>query len=660
MDEQEIQQTIQTAMREIADLGTVSEETSEKMKGIPVELKRAMQDVSRSLGNLGGEIAKGEAGFKTMDFAVDALTGTLGGLAAMIPVVGDGLKKITEVAGAGFKMLNDRLMTSVTTFQQVAKTGAIGAEGLTAFAKSAIGSNLTLQQFQKVVTDNSNTLANFRGLTSTGANAFAEIIGELTGDSSTGRGLRSLGFSAEDLATGAGSLLELATRTGMSQRMSNIQLAQASAEYLKELDALAKLSGEEVDAIAARNLAMLNETRFRARLEQLGPETSRSIQNFTNQLSRFEGGEVIGRAVRDLFATGGVPISDESRALVQATGGGVTRIIQGLESGAITVGQANAQLQNQIKQSLPFIQSQARFLGDSNFLTQQTVGLTEIANANLGKNGELLVEANRQQTAQIEGQDKLTTSAVEAQKAFELMNREIEKVTINFLPDFASMLEMSAKGFLKAVRVAAGAFGINEDPIFDTMSTAEAPAPPTEREQRQIDFQKKQITSSLEQRNIPVTDENIKIFKMFGTQRGAELIGDSPSRTLEEGGFFGLGADAAVRRLVERQTGVELPSDATVQDALNAVRKAQIPGFQMGGVVAGPKTGYTTMLHGTEAVIPMDTGQTSIPVELKGMNNSMSQQMGIMKQQLDRLDSMVHMLGRSNRAQQDMLQSSYS
>ena len=80
----------------------------------------------------------------------------------------------------------------------------------------------------------------------------------------------------------------------------------------------------------------------------------------------------------------------------------------------------------------------------------------------------------------------------------------------------------------------------------------------------------------------------------------------------------------------------------------------------MGGVVAGPKTGYTTMLHGTEAVIPMDTGQTSIPVELKGMNNSMSQQMGIMKQQLDRLDSMVHMLGRSNRAQQDMLQSSYS
>tara|TARA_B100001057_G_scaffold140260_1_gene139927 strand:+ start:8058 stop:10025 length:1968 start_codon:yes stop_codon:yes gene_type:complete len=655
MDEQEIEQTIRTAMQEIADLGTVSKDTADKLDDIPVQLKRAMQDVSRSLGGLGNEIARGEAGFKTMDFAIDAVTGSLGGLASMIPVVGKGLQKIAETAGTGFKLLNERLMTSVTTFQQVAKTGAIGSGGLEQFTKAAIGSNLSLSQFQKVVTDNSNTLANFRGLTSTGANAFSEIIGELT-QGGTGRDLRALGFSAEDLGEAAGSLLTLATRTGMSQRMSNTQLAQASADYAKELDALAKLSGEEVDTIAARNNAMLNETRFRARLEQLGPETSRSIQNFTNQLSRFEGGEVIGRAVRDLFATGGVPISDESRALVQATGGGVTRIIQGLESGALTVGQANAQLQDQIQQSLPFIQSQARFLGDSNFLTQQTVGLSEIANANLGRNGELLAEANRQQELQLSGADKLTTSAVESQRAFEALNREIDMVTINFLPAFAGILETSAKGILKAVRAATGALGIDEADIFTTMDTTE---PMSAVEQDRVEKQKQNLSSFLERKGIEATPENIKILKMFGAYQGSQMIQD-PGRELGGTNILGFGPDAGLRRIVERQTGTELPADATVQDALNTVSKAQIPGFQAGGVVAGPKTGYTTMLHGTEAVIPMDTGQTSIPVELKGMNNSMSQQMGIMKQQLDRLDSMVQMLGRSNRAQQDMLQSSYS
>ena len=658
MDEQEIEQTIRTAMREIADLGTVSKDTANKIDDIPVEIKRMLQDVSNSLGNFGGEIAKGEAGFKTMDFAVDTVTGTLGGLAAMIPVVGEGLKKIAETAGNGFKLLNSRLMTSVTTFQEVAKTGAIGAGGLTTFAQAAIGSNLSLQQFQKIVTDNSNTLANFRGLTSTGANDFSAIIGELT-QGGTGRDLRALGFSAEDLGEAAGSLLELATRTGMSQRMSNMQLAQASAQYAKELDELAKLSGEEVDTIAARNLAMLNETRFRARLEELGPETSRSIQNFTNQLSRFEGGEVIGRAVRDLFATGGVPISDESRALVQATGGGVVNIIKGLESGALTIGQANAQLQDQIQQSLPFIQQQAKFLGDSNFLTEQFVGLVEIANAELGLNGELQAKARAEQTKQLSATDKLTSAAVESQRAFEAMNREIDMLTFNFLPGFAGILESSAKGILKAVRVATGALGIDEADIFETMDTAEAPEPLTPREQERIDRQKASMTSFLEQRGIEATPENLKTLRMFGSYRGSEMLED-PTRTLGGTNMFGVGPDAGLRRIVKKETGIELPDNATVQDALNAVSKAQIPGFQMGGVVAGPKTGYTTMLHGTEAVIPMDTGQTSIPVELKGMNNSMSQQMGIMKQQLDRLDSMVHMLGRSNRAQQDMLQSSYS
>lgn len=655
MDEQEIEQTIRTAMQEIADLGTVSKDTADKLDDIPVKLKRTLQDVSNSLGGLGSEIAKGEAGFKTMDFAIDAVTGSLGGLASMLPIVGKGLQKIAETAGSGFKLLNSRLMTSVTTFQQVAKTGAIGAGGLEQFTKAAIGSNLSLSQFQKVVTDNSNTLANFRGLTSTGANAFSEIIGELT-QGGTGRDLRALGFSAEDLGEAAGSLLTLATRTGMSQRMSNMQLAQASADYVKELDELAKLSGEEVDVLAARNNAMLSETRFRARLEEIGLEQAEGIRQFTGQLGRFEGGEVVGRAVRDLFATGGVATSNEAKALVQATGGSVINIVKGLETGALTVGEANAQLKNAISGNIDFIRSNAKLIGDENFLTEQYVVLQDIANARLGESGELQAEANRQQIAQLTAADKLATSAVESQRAFEALNREIDMVTINFLPAFAGILETSAKGILKAVRGATGALGLDEGDFFQTMDTTE---PMSAVEQDRVEKKKQSLTTFLERKGIEATPENIKILQMFGAYRGSEMIQD-PGRELGGTNMLGFGPDAGLRRIVERQTGTELPADATVQDALDTVSKAQIPGFQSGGVVAGPKTGYTTMLHGTEAVIPMDTGQTSIPVELKGMNNSMSQQMGIMKQQLDRLDSMVQMLGRSNRAQQDMLQSSYS
>tara|TARA_R110001592_G_scaffold255696_1_gene519467 strand:+ start:892 stop:4428 length:3537 start_codon:yes stop_codon:yes gene_type:complete len=45
-----------------------------------------------------------------------------------------------------------------------------------------------------------------------------------------------------------------------------------------------------------------------------------------------------------------------------------------------------------------------------------------------------------------------------------------------------------------------------------------------------------------------------------------------------------------------------------------------IPSLAGGGVVSGPNAGYNSILHGTEAVIPLGQGQDSIPVDLKGTN----------------------------------------
>ena len=43
-----------------------------------------------------------------------------------------------------------------------------------------------------------------------------------------------------------------------------------------------------------------------------------------------------------------------------------------------------------------------------------------------------------------------------------------------------------------------------------------------------------------------------------------------------------------------------------------------IPSLAGGGVVSGPNAGYNSILHGTEAVIPLGQGQDSIPVDIKG------------------------------------------
>ena len=77
-------------------------------------------------------------------------------------------------------------------------------------------------------------------------------------------------------------------------------------------------------------------------------------------------------------------------------------------------------------------------------------------------------------------------------------------------------------------------------------------------------------------------------------------------------------------------------------------------GFEMGGVVSGPKTGYLAQLHGTEAIVPLPDGD-SIPVEVQpgtsttapataGMDNR--EQLEIMQTQVSRLDEMIRLMGR--------------
>ena len=66
-------------------------------------------------------------------------------------------------------------------------------------------------------------------------------------------------------------------------------------------------------------------------------------------------------------------------------------------------------------------------------------------------------------------------------------------------------------------------------------------------------------------------------------------------------------------------------------------------GYQYGGIASGPTSGYQTMLHGTEAVIPLPNGKT-IPVEMPGFTASLSDQTGLMTQQLGKLDELLRVM----------------
>jgi muramidase (phage lysozyme) len=67
----------------------------------------------------------------------------------------------------------------------------------------------------------------------------------------------------------------------------------------------------------------------------------------------------------------------------------------------------------------------------------------------------------------------------------------------------------------------------------------------------------------------------------------------------------------------------------------------QVMGMQFanGGIASGPTSGYQAMLHGTEAVVPLQDGR-SIPVT----NTGSPEQMGAMSAQLDKLDELISVM----------------
>jgi hypothetical protein len=89
------------------------------------------------------------------------------------------------------------------------------------------------------------------------------------------------------------------------------------------------------------------------------------------------------------------------------------------------------------------------------------------------------------------------------------------------------------------------------------------------------------------------------------------------------------------------------------------VDPSEIGKFKYGGISAGPSSGYLSMMHGTEAVIPLPSGQ-NIPVSMMGKEDSANEQTGIMVDQVSKLDELVALMRINNATAERILRSSHS
>jgi hypothetical protein len=74
-----------------------------------------------------------------------------------------------------------------------------------------------------------------------------------------------------------------------------------------------------------------------------------------------------------------------------------------------------------------------------------------------------------------------------------------------------------------------------------------------------------------------------------------------------------------------------------------------------GGILSGPTSGYTAMLHGNEAVVPLPDGK-SIPVANMGGSDNSSENNKIISMKIAKLDQLISGMIKNNSLSNKILQ----
>jgi hypothetical protein len=260
------------------------------------EYEQAQKSAQSAIKNVGKELIDLASGMSQvlgalagMDDSASKAAGALG----QIPIVGGFLAKALGPAADAAEKVYD-------SFKKVSSVGASFGGSFSQMIGAASGAGLTLDQFTGIVTKNAQGLAMFGGTTEDGAKRMANI-GKTMKQSGLNDSLLKMGYSTEQINDGMASYISTMSRTGALRGMSDTQVAQASAKYMKELDGLARLTGESREQKQKEMDELARDAQLNAAISHLSAEEQENARKLIASYPKQH-----QAAIKDMVATGNI------------------------------------------------------------------------------------------------------------------------------------------------------------------------------------------------------------------------------------------------------------------------------------------------------------------------------------------------------------------
>jgi len=212
-----------------------------------------------------GTVLGGATGLLTNFANSLANANTIGELVQSIPIFGSMLGQITGYFDQ-----------SLSTFQQLSQVGAGFGNDMMAMRSAAAQAGLSLDMFAEVIGNNSTSMGLLGGTTSEGAKRFGRLTRTLRQQEA---GLTRLGMTQQDVNEGFADYIDMMAASGQLRGRSDRELTAGAANYLTEIDKLARVTGKSRKELQDEMNSRMQAANFNILASKLSGE---ALTNFTN------------------------------------------------------------------------------------------------------------------------------------------------------------------------------------------------------------------------------------------------------------------------------------------------------------------------------------------------------------------------------------------
>ena len=275
----------------------------------PGAMSKMAAGVGKAFGTLVGTTGTVIGGLDRMSSAVTNTINTFAnvgndltkaaGIFSSIPIVGT---MFTAVAAAAQGV--------ASSFNKVSQGGATFSGSITAFSAAASQAGMTMEQFGSLISANGEAMLGLGSNVEAGAKRFGDVSKALR---ATGSDLYALGYSTQDINQGLANYTKNLRNSGRQGTQSNAELAQGAKNYLKEMDALAKVTGESRADKEKERERLIKDGQFAAAQQGLNKDVADSMLNMVQSMPS----QGLKDFAKDVLSSGSAT-TDSSRQLAAA------------------------------------------------------------------------------------------------------------------------------------------------------------------------------------------------------------------------------------------------------------------------------------------------------------------------------------------------------